>query len=428
MDVSCATCASDGKCATCPIDSDRNPENTCTCRLGFFLQASACLFCDITCRTCSGSSPGSCLSCRGPLLMQGLSPNRCACNDGTFFSSQNNLCESCNPVCRTCQGATTMSCTSCLDNAIPDSGKCVCNVGYFMDGVKCLSCPSACSMCVSAIKCTKCTERANMLDTQICACNENSNWDAQTIKCSCANGYYYSTSLQNCSPCIANCVKCTGPLTSDCQSCIEELTPSALGCSCVSGMMKEGVCVACYPNCQTCTDQTPGSCLTCKPGLSLFEKTCVCPNDKYFNTNTSQCDSCTGGCQTCEDGGVTSCLTCQASLTLVANAPAACECVNEDSGCCNEDCTSNRNLPPCKQKCSPHTDPDPPLTVLEIVLLVLAFVFFLTTVIQCIGIIVYYYRHNRRQMGAAFQITPKNKGINSINSQQVESNRMQIVE
>ena len=41
-------------------------------------------------------------------------------------------------------------------------------------------------------------------------------------------------------------------------------------------------------------------------------------------------------------------LTCHSCLTLAAKAPAACECVDEDAGCCNEDCSIDRNLPPCK--------------------------------------------------------------------------------
>ena len=104
------------------------------------------------------------------------------------------------------------------------------------------------------------------------------------MKCNCPSGYYFSTSFLDCSPCIANCVKCTGPLTSDCQSCLGELTLSSLGCSCASGMMQNGKCIACYPTCQTCTSQTADTCITCKKGLKLLGKTCVCPNATYFNT------------------------------------------------------------------------------------------------------------------------------------------------
>ena len=355
-DVSCATCSTDGKCATCPTNSERNAGNTCTCLLGFFAQASSCLACEKSCRTCSGSASGSCLTCVNPLILQGIAPNKCSCNDGTFLSSQTNICEACHPACKTCAGATVMSCQSCMDNAAVQSGKCTCNVGYFMNENECLACPSACTMCVSAIKCTVCAEHAKLTATQTCDCIGNSNWDAKTMKCNCANGYYFDNISQACITCIENCVKCTGPLNSDCQTCVGELTPSSSGCSCASGMMQSGNCVACHPSCTRCTGQTANECLTCKEGLRLDKRTCICPSG-YFDINTSKCEKCGLGCGTCSDGAVTSCLTCYGPLTMNGKAPAECVCLDESAGCCDDTCKGQGRLPLCKKDCSPPDSP-----------------------------------------------------------------------
>ena len=230
------------------------------------------------------------------------------------------------------------------------------------------------------------------------------------MKCNCANGFYFSSVTLECSLCTANCIKCSGPLTNDCQTCLGELTPSAKGCTCASGIMLNGNCVACHPSCQTCSGQTENDCLTCKAGFKQVGRTCSCLSG-YFNIATATCDTCARGCNTCLDAGSMSCLTCLASVTFSGTATGTCVCEDEDAGCCDKTCDEKGRLPLCK-KCLNSGSTDPwPLTDSEKALLALIVIcpaIIIALIVAVICICRHHYKKKKEwQRGAQLELEIK---------------------
>lgn len=122
-----------------------------------------CKKCNESCFSCYGPNIFQCTSCNQPFYYNELT-NECAldCPFGTFKNDSTAfyVCSACNSTCKSCDGGTGSDCLSCVS-------------GLFLDNRQCLL---ACS--------TPAT--------------------------------YADTFAQKCSGCDTACLKCTGPLISQC--------------------------------------------------------------------------------------------------------------------------------------------------------------------------------------------------------------------
>ena len=138
----------------------------------------------------------------------------------------------------------------------------------------------------------------------------------------CNAGSYAESSTGACTVCSTACTSCTGPLSTDCQSCASGyyLQPAATACSttCPGGYWPDAskrVCVQCSQNCLTC-DQTQADnahCLACASGLYLSGSQCLltCPSGTYGNALANACSPCSAQCTTCFGPLANQCYGCK---------------------------------------------------------------------------------------------------------------------
>lgn len=60
-----------------------------------------CIKCDVTCKSCKGTSRKDCLDCAGENMVKGMNAI-CECINGFYFNFQTGKCERCNEFCYTC--------------------------------------------------------------------------------------------------------------------------------------------------------------------------------------------------------------------------------------------------------------------------------------------------------------------------------------
>jgi hypothetical protein len=105
----------------------------CECVVGFYNECGECKQCDISCKTCNGSTSNDCLSC---YANASLNAGACACDSGYSLVAINTSlsvcqqacaqgeykdhagqCHSCNPLCSSCTGPNKHECTGCIGTA-----------------------------------------------------------------------------------------------------------------------------------------------------------------------------------------------------------------------------------------------------------------------------------------------------------------------
>lgn len=133
----------------------------------------------------------------------------CVCNDG-YFDNGVALCEICNHTCATCVNGST--CTSCgpLRLANTTTDLCDCNPGYFEDPLNksCLKCDQSCETCSNASACITCNMTQNRQATPL----------ADSL-CKCLIGYFEDGTNAVCQACPYSCSECSS--ASICTGCLE---------------------------------------------------------------------------------------------------------------------------------------------------------------------------------------------------------------
>ena len=114
----CYTCTAVNTCTGCHNSQNRVLSgSTCVCDTagGFYDDGSStiCPACNYTCKTCTGASGGTCLSCESS-YNRTLNVNTCPCISG-YFNNGAASCVACHYTCgsTTCNGTNINRCQSC---------------------------------------------------------------------------------------------------------------------------------------------------------------------------------------------------------------------------------------------------------------------------------------------------------------------------
>ena len=222
-DASCNTCSGSTatNCLSCPTGKYLlTANNSCvSCNVDGYYQdtlTQTCKACDAGCKTCSGPSATDCLTCYSGTYLLSLNNSCVSCNvDGYFADTSTQTCQSCDPSCKTCTGSSDTSCLSCYSGKywLSLNNSCVdCSInGYFIDvsTQACIACDPSCQTCSgsSATNCLSCFSGKYMLE-------QNNS----CLSCD-VDGYYQDTSTQTCQTCDSSCKTCTGSTASNCLSC-----------------------------------------------------------------------------------------------------------------------------------------------------------------------------------------------------------------
>lgn len=304
---SCKTCYGplEGNCITCNPVNPTSPyflasNTSCIPCQGdkFYLQSDNinCDHCHTSCLACNGPLPTQCLSCNIGYFLN-VTDNACTlCNtDGYYKDSSTSTCRKCDLSCRTCNGSSFADCTSCYTgNYLKDNSTCTdCVIyGYFIqDNFYCSKCASTCVTCYGTQpnNCLSCTNGLYLIQgLNTCgACN--------------LQGYY--AQYPNCLKCSPVCQNCSGPSEMYCTSCNQAtdlyLLSTGSGTTCSSCKMdyyyrNGGSCSPCHTTCQSCRGETNQDCIKCKYGyyynpFTLYCET-NCASPYVLNSQTLLCE------------------------------------------------------------------------------------------------------------------------------------------
>jgi hypothetical protein len=255
------------------------------------------------------------ISCAGYAVDVYLTLDRQYCNQtcnggiGQYFDG-NSWCQSCDPICYSCSSVST-ACTGCYTASqyrVLSGSTCICNTGYFDNGVNivCVPCHYSCTQCTSSTfsSCTACdlaVDHRQILGNA-CPCIVN----------------YYDSGVTICSSCYYSCWSCSASGSSACLSCNSSLwyrTLSASSCLCNTGYYDNGVsiCSLCHYSCLTCSGGSSSTnCATCLASAHRYQSGSSCPcNAIYYDVGPGvmTCGMCDPTCYTCNGPLNTNCLS-----------------------------------------------------------------------------------------------------------------------
>lgn len=263
------------------------------------------------------------------------------------------VCTPCSLTCFECSGFST-NCTACSIGSTLINYQCVCNPGYFRNGLTCSACDSSCQTC-------------DITATSCLTCNVTRGTVLSGTSCGCPSGRYPNSNLV-CVPCSITCLTCSGAGTNACTSCplgaFRSFTSVTSSCPCLGRYYDNGsmICQPCSIPCLTCNGGSVLNCTSCQLGYTLigsfcrpttvsctnyyYQGYCVnsCPNSTY--PSASDCLPCINYCLTCLTSTV--CTSCVAPFYLHSNGsclgycptgtyPQANKCLSCPSNCtsCN---------------------------------------------------------------------------------------------
>ena len=351
----------------------------CTYPNQFKNSAGFCSDCDFSCETCAGPGNMACKSCYPFMNMRLLPTNTtvafgsCICADGFVGLGVGTACVPCDRSCRTCSGPSYQSCLTCPMGAVLNTvikacdcmptyfwsdyvQKCIsvtaCNSGFWMSDTTCQPCAKTCKSCLGPgpFECLTCPD--GMVGS-----NSNQKAGIQMVFCTCPNGQYLDEVLGKCASCQQKCATCYGSTEFQCLSCpanseLDYSIASQSPCKCLANFKRDattqacspvaifpdcalsefknaaGACAACDPSCLSCFDGNPQSCANCPPGANfmvlspatstmIFGK-CMCQPGSVFVSG--KCVSCAPGCSTCFGASTTQCLSCQPNFAFTSGA------------------------------------------------------------------------------------------------------------
>lgn len=335
-DVTCLTCSGSSNTTCTSCTSTRTlTTGSCPCNTGLYEALVAdCPACSANCPTCKGTAD-NCTTCRSSdnriaSYSSTTDKTTCVCKTGFYDTGSSQTCAACASTCLTCLGAaaTCQSCRSTDNRALNQSGStCDCITKYYSTGaVVCSACPYSCATCTSASNCATCNPAAHRTQAV-----------AGTGLCTCAAGYYDNLASETCIACYYKCTTCSS--SSVCDTCDATRTKNSTGmCVCNVGYYDDGInaaCPACDYTCKTCT--AANSCAQCDAAnYRTFDlaqaATCVC-FAKYYSQGSPLplCQPCDVTCANCTAGSNGDCTNCNASahrILSVASGTGACNCMD----------------------------------------------------------------------------------------------------
>ena len=173
-----------------------------------------------------------------------------------------------------------------------------------------------------------------------------------------------------CQPCTSECLSCTGPLNTDCQSCRQffaSATVSGLLTACVSSCAVASnpatSCGACHSQCVGCSGPSNQQCVACRSSSILLDgttPTCVpqCDSEDLYLARPSlsdtehECRPCHAQCRGCTGPGNTDCIQCRRGSNSVGGVTTCLATCPADT---YED--SRENCAPCHGECAACTGP-----------------------------------------------------------------------
>ncbi|KAH0576248.1 Cysteine-rich membrane protein 2 [Spironucleus salmonicida] len=289
------------------------------------------------CTSCNSISPCVCSTTSKPSSLPGClkcaQANTCTeCASGLFLST-NTCVENCPSGTYVTASAQCIACS----NSTPAIG-CICGkqaVQY------CVSCDkNLCNTChinfeldSNTHKCVKCKKGFTSPDGKSCIefnCPDDCLTCADPKKCDQCELTFTLNTGNSCTPCFANCGKCTinmgtteVPAPTTCTTCLDGFFIQNGGLHCQECGIKS--CKTCthttlpFPiiTCDTCTDGyhlEGGFCVICSPksSINLASKVCTCGSDTTGNcgncsSNSDHCGYCLIGYGLNLDGTCTKC-------------------------------------------------------------------------------------------------------------------------
>ncbi|KCV69368.1 hypothetical protein H696_03801 [Fonticula alba] len=308
------------------------PAGITDCPSGWYRHAersNMCGPCAEGCDTCTGPTAGACQVCadnrlqlrgEGTCLPAGVT----ACPAGWFLdgSTGNTHCGSCSADCASCTGSTPGECLSCLDDRLLlagqgtclPAGEAACPAGWLvdlLDAKRCNACAEGCAKCrgPGASECDSCAEGRLQLEGEGTCLPPGS--------LACPSGWFFdeSPSAERCRPCSAGCAACTGTTPAECGACLDDrllLTGEgtclpAEETECPMGWHTDPAARACLPcpaGCASCPG-SPEQCVSCEAGKLLLvgpgSASCVatCPGGWYAVVAAGKCAQCNASCPSC---------------------------------------------------------------------------------------------------------------------------------
>lgn len=211
----------------------------------------------------------------------------CQCDSGYFFGVNSRICDPCSSICKTCSGSTANSCLSCQSTAQLAGTTCTCATEYYM-----VQTTGQCSPC--QIPCLACSDSSTCL-----SCQANAQISGST--CLCLAGFLPDPHPGNCSPCSSICKTCFGFSQNNCLSCHSTALLTSTTCTCSDGYyMQESTsqCAPCQIPCLACSASS--ICLSCLSNSHshLENGTCLC--DQGYRGVPPTCKACGEHCAQCE--------------------------------------------------------------------------------------------------------------------------------
>ena len=330
--ITCSSCysqcyectgPSSSSCLSCPNNLMLS-SGSCLCptRTFFLAALTTCVNCYTYCQECSNALSTGCTSCRNNLTL--LTNHECGCQTGAYLDPINAICIPCHPTCAECSGPLSIQCTNCTSLLTLITGQCFCLTGYFdFLNLTCQACNPTCSECSGPNfnQCTSC--RANeTLSSGQCVANSSS--------ITCPIGYFYNSSISNCSACYIGCLSCNGTGQYQCLSCMNNLVLTSNECSCLQGEYFNSsiiACSICHPSCNNCLGPSNNQCTSCNNNMVLSaSNTCGCSNGSYTDIMTYSCISCHSSCSDCFGVSSNQCSSCKNNMIL--SNLSTCGCSN----------------------------------------------------------------------------------------------------
>lgn len=289
----CATCVDGVTCTSCNYGFGATnyyldvPSQLCvsTCSISYYVDNFGKSWCDLcvsNCLRCSGSTT-NCNLCNvilGYVLLQTADNCTTVCPDGQYVDLIVMYCVNCNFNCKTCVNSSNI-CTSCGVSSIGGQ--------LYLYNYTCIF--------------------------------------------TCRGGSYLNSTTNECSSCDISCLFCTGPTSSQCQSCtnatiggvftIFYLSIGQTQCSttCPYGQYISSsfpnMCQPCSSSCLTCAT-SDSNCLSCAYSLYFYNNVClaICRSGTYGKLVPGVCIACNAACITCFGGGPIACYTCASNYYL----------------------------------------------------------------------------------------------------------------
>ena len=332
----CASCTSSAtNCQSCQSVSGQAyflENSTCTiaCTLGTYgnLANLQCSGCAAECLSCFGPSNLECHNCSSSYFLH-YGTNTClgSCPAGQLENSTTNTCMLCSGECLTCS-STVSNCLTCGFSQL--------GVDLFFSSNKCLlNCPSGswgnssshnCDSCT--VGCLTCTT-SGLTSCQSCGNDSSTQYykhiGANTCANNCPDGQYIDAAYPNdCRPCASNCITCSG--TADhCTNTNCSVNFFFLNNSCLAACPPDHYyqdsssrqCLSCASGCLKCFGPLLTQCSECDlvgvdqyfMQIGLTECNTVCNPGEFPETANKSCVVCPSVCATCTSASV--CQTCQ---------------------------------------------------------------------------------------------------------------------